>query len=75
MFIPLGTIVKDENDVKKYCVGKDVSVRGSWLNETKQFDVSEYYSSYSSIQSREYTVYCEPIEDGFKVVKVHRWRY
>lgn len=74
MFIPLGTIVKDENDVKKYCFGKDVSVRGSWLNETRQFDVSEYYSSYSSIQSREYTIYCETVENGFKVIKVRRWR-
>jgi hypothetical protein len=73
MFIPIGTIVKDENDVRKYCVGKDVTVSGCWLNETKRFDVSEYYSSYSAIQSRDYTVECEPVEEGFKVVKVWRW--
>lgn len=73
MFIPVGTIVKDENDVKKYCVGRDITVRACWLNDTRIFDVSEYYSSYSSIQSRDYTVECEPVEEGFKVVKVRRW--
>lgn len=74
MFIPLGTVIKNEDDVKKYCVGKDVSVRSSWLNDTKQFDVSEYYSTYSSIQSRDYTIYCKQTENGFKVFKVYRWR-
>ena len=74
MFIPLGTVVKDESDVKKYCTGKDIEVSSCWLNDTKQFDVSEYYSSYSSIQSRDYTIYCEPTVDGYKVVKVRRWR-
>lgn len=74
MFIPLGTIVKDENDVKKYCVGRDIRVSSCWLNDIRQFDVSEYYTTYSSIQSRDYTIYCEPVEDGYKVVKVHRWR-
>lgn len=73
MFIPIGTIVKDENDVKKYCTGKDVSVRGCWLNKTKQFEVSEYYCSYSAIKSRDYTIECESVEEGFKVVKVYRW--
>lgn len=74
MYIPVGSIVKDETDVRQYCVGRDVTVRSCWFNDTKQFDVSEYYLSYSSIRSREYTIYCEAIEDGFKVVKVHRWR-
>jgi hypothetical protein len=72
VFIPLGTIVKDENDVKKYCVGKNVEVRACWFNEYREFNVSEYYSTYSAIKSRDYVVRCEKVENGFKVVDVIR---
>jgi hypothetical protein len=75
MFIPLGTIVKDAEDIKKYCVGKDVEVRGCWFNDIREFHVSEYYSTYSAIQSREYTVRCEPVDGGYKVIKVLRHKH
>ncbi|MED4883870.1 hypothetical protein [Bacillus smithii] len=75
MFIPLGTIVKDKEDVKKYCHGRDIEISACWFNDKKEFSVSEYYPSYSAIQSRDYTIRCEPVEEGYKVVKVIRHTY
>ncbi|MEK4951900.1 hypothetical protein NST12_16535 [Bacillus sp. FSL W8-1127] len=72
MFIPVGTILRNKEDVKKYCHGSDISIRECWFNDKKEFLVSEYYSSYSAIQSREYTVRCQPTEEGYKVIKVIR---
>jgi|HigsolmetaAR203D_1030402.scaffolds.fasta_scaffold00263_4 hypothetical protein len=72
MFIPLGTIVKDENDIKKFCVGKNINIRACWFNDTREFHVSEYYSTYSAIQSRDYVVECETVESGYKVKRVRR---
>jgi hypothetical protein len=69
MFIPLGTIVKDVEDMKKYCA-KNSTVTLTWLNDEPEFDVSEYYLGFSAIQSRDYIVKCEKVEGGFKVLRV-----
>lgn len=73
MFIPIGTVIKSEEDVRKYCHGRDVRIRSFKVNGIKQIDVAEYYTTHSAIKSRDYTIELEPLENGYKVSKVYRW--
>jgi len=73
MFIPVGTIIKNKEDIRKYCHGRDVRIDECWLNDKKEFNVSEYYTTFTAIKSREYEICCEPTEDGYKVIKVTRF--